>query len=220
MRLAWHSRSVRSTAALRPRTPAIDLKCWNWSPQQSAPWRVVGLPRDLHDRSHVSMSGLQGSKRICRDRSLERAHPRAPSPPLWSRSSALAEKSAASHGIHDHPSIDMLPSVLSNARCRALALWNHRRAGSVHVVSHHLDGFLRAKVVGLLHPTADHRVRRIAFVGAIGTSSRWTTREIRAAQIVPFEESPSPAAVPRHRGRCLPTVRSSVQVANHLGVPH
>jgi hypothetical protein len=30
------------------------------------------------------------------------------------------------------------------------------------VVSHHLDGFLRSKFAGLLHPAADPGVRRIS----------------------------------------------------------
>jgi hypothetical protein len=38
------------------------------------------------------------------------------------------------------------------------------RSRSAHVVSHHLDGFLRPHSVGLLHPTADPGVHRVASI--------------------------------------------------------
>jgi hypothetical protein len=82
-------------------------------------------------------------------------------------------------------------------------LWQSR---SVLVVSHHLDGFLRSEVAGLLHPAAGHGVRcvcghsdpepttgePIAVGGGMASSQRVSH---------PSKES-SPAAAPRHRGRC------------------
>jgi hypothetical protein len=47
--------------------------------------------------------------------------------------------------------------VSTRVACRC-----HRQAGSVLVVSHHLNGFLRSKVAGLLHPAADPGVRRVS----------------------------------------------------------
>jgi hypothetical protein len=78
---------------------------------------------------------------------------------------------------------------------------------SVLVVSHHLDGFLRSEVAGLLHPAAGHGVRcvsgqsrpqarRPASRSAVGGEPG-----VLAAHFIPLEES-SVAAAPRHRGRC------------------
>jgi len=59
-------------------------------------------------------------------------------------------------GVHsrrqDRVASGLLPSA---GRC-------HRPACSVLVVSHHLDGFLHRRPVGLLHPTADPGVHRVS----------------------------------------------------------
>jgi len=59
-------------------------------------------------------------------------------------------------GVHsrrqDRVASGLLPSA---GRC-------HRPACSVLVVSHHLDGFLHRRLVGLLHPTADPGVHRVS----------------------------------------------------------
>mgnify|MGYP003701814873 CR=1 FL=1 len=79
---------------------------------------------------------------------------------------------------------------------------------SALVVSHHLDGLLRVKVTGLLHPATGQRFA--AFLtfrlhvppegDAVGRA------RIPATRFTPFEDFPSPAAVPHHCGRCPPVV--------------
>jgi len=55
------------------------------------------------------------------------------------------------------------PSVHSCVRCRTLRSQGAiPETRSVLVVSHHLDGFLRSEVAGLLHPAAGHGVRRVS----------------------------------------------------------
>jgi len=80
------------------------------------------------------------------------------------------------------------------------------RSCSVPVVSHHLDGFLRSEVAGLLHPAAGHGVRRVS--GA-GFPIRDLASQIPAGGPTPSSrrtshppKASSTAAVPRHRGRC------------------
>jgi hypothetical protein len=79
---------------------------------------------------------------------------------------------------------------------------------SALVVSHHLNGLLRAKVTGLLHPAtgqgfaAFHACRLPAppegdVVGRVA---------LPATRFTPFEEFPSPAAVLHHCSRCLHAV--------------
>jgi hypothetical protein len=79
---------------------------------------------------------------------------------------------------------------------------------SALVVSHHLDGLLRNRVTGLLHPATDqgfaafHACRLPAppegdLAGRV---------PIPATRFTPFEEFPSPVAAPHHCGRCLPAV--------------
>jgi hypothetical protein len=73
------------------------------------------------------------------------------------------------------------------------------------VVSHHLDGFLRTTVAGLLHPAADLGVRRVSRPRATQESEQARTRATRtfpATGFTPFEEFPSFAAAPHHCGRC------------------
>jgi hypothetical protein len=74
----------------------------------------------------------------------------------WHRRSAVV-------GLRS-PSPPTLPGVHSRKRCRLL---RSRRipspqSRSILVVLHHLDGFLRPEVAGLLHPAASHEVRRVS----------------------------------------------------------
>lgn len=71
---------------------------------------------------------------------------------------------------------------------------------SVLVVSHHLDGFLRAEVAGLLRPARDHGVRRVSHRRSPTRRpvDRWM---LPATGFTPCEGFPSPAAAPRHRDR-------------------
>lgn len=73
------------------------------------------------------------------------------------------------------------------------------------MVSHHLDGFLRATAAGLLHPAASHEVRLVSpdpvpsFHPEVSLAT-WT--RFLAARFIPFKGFPSSAAVPHHCGRC------------------
>jgi len=77
---------------------------------------------------------------------------------------------------------------------------------SALVVSHHLDGLLRAEALGLLHPRTGRGSLRFATSAphVAGRSRRPAVAisSFRATRFTPFEEFPSPAAVPRRRGRC------------------
>jgi hypothetical protein len=83
---------------------------------------------------------------------------------------------------------------------------------STLVVLHHLDGFLRPEVAGLLHPAASHEVRRVSCrstfrSGAAEAALFRRAEAFPAALFTPFEELAPPAAVPRRRGRCPLAVR-------------
>jgi len=117
----------------------------------------------------------------------------------------------------DLPSTDpgtrkRVPSLSRRASTPAYVAARFGRRGpslqsrSVLVVLHHLDGFLRSEVAGLLHPAAGHGVRRVSRAG-------FPIRDL-ASQIVAGRPKPSSrrtsyppkasstAAVPRRRGRC------------------
>jgi hypothetical protein len=76
------------------------------------------------------------------------------------------------------------------------------RSCSVFAVSHRPDGLLRLAAAGLLHPAAGlgfaafHALRRQRGRSHPGGRARSPRR------VIPLEEYPSSAAVPRHRGRC------------------
>ena len=73
------------------------------------------------------------------------------------------------------------------------------------MVSHHLDGFLRATAAGLLHPAASHEVRLVSpdpVPSCHPKVSLATWTRFPAARFIPFKGFPSSAAVPHHCGRC------------------
>jgi hypothetical protein len=79
---------------------------------------------------------------------------------------------------------------------------------SALVVSHHLDGLLRAEVAGLLHPAtgqgfAAFRACRLHGPPEGDSIGRVT---LPATRFTPFEDFPSSAAVLHHCSRCLPAV--------------
>jgi hypothetical protein len=77
---------------------------------------------------------------------------------------------------------------------------------SAFVVSHHLDGLLHPGAVGLLHPTTGHEVRRVSDLQRQRTRKHPAPCTSFPRRGSPFEEFPSSAAVPRHRG-LLPSCR-------------
>jgi hypothetical protein len=75
------------------------------------------------------------------------------------------------------------------------------------VVSHHLDGFLHIEVTGLLHPATG--LGFVTFRSFPAPSRPKTPRVLEVfpvTRFTPFEDFPSPAAVPHHCGRCPPAV--------------
>ena len=72
------------------------------------------------------------------------------------------------------------------------------------VVSHHLGGLPSSNVVGMLQPTADPGVHRVSRL-PVGGRSRPRAVAPRGAFHTP-RRIPSPAAAPRHRGRCPPAL--------------
>jgi len=88
-----------------------------------------------------------------------------------------------------------------------------RQSRSALVVSHHLDGFLRAKGCGFVAPRCQPGVRRVSCLPppASPEGDKRGSGTVPATRFTPFEEFPSSAAVPHHCGRCLlaVTVRRS-----------
>ena len=86
---------------------------------------------------------------------------------------------------------------------------------SVLVVSHHLDGFLRSEDAGLLHPAAGHGVRCVSGSRIPGSAAVLWPEPVPQAggptsspqRISHPPKESSPAAAPRHRGRCPRAVR-------------
>jgi hypothetical protein len=79
---------------------------------------------------------------------------------------------------------------------------------SALVVSHHHDGFLRAEVTGLLHPATCQGFAAFCACRFPAPPEGGADRRsaLPATRFTPFEDFPSPAAVPHHCGRCLPAV--------------
>jgi len=94
------------------------------------------------------------------------------------------------------------------------------KSRSVLVVSHHLDGFLRARPAGLLHPAADPGVRRVSrcastsIAGLLAETSRTRTAASPRRSSYP-PKIPSTAAAPHRWGRGLLGVRSHIAARVH-----
>jgi len=87
-----------------------------------------------------------------------------------------------------------------------------RPTRSAHVVSHHLDGLLRAQASGLLHPETEWSFAAFPGCAPIIHRPKPTTDGRRlpfpATRFTPSEEFHSPIAVPHHCGRYPPAVLS------------
>jgi hypothetical protein len=97
---------------------------------------------------------------------------------------------------------------------------------SVRVVSHHLDGFLRSEVAGLLHPAAGHGVRCVSGSRIPGPrpgkpDRGGRTDTVLAAHFTPPEgildcsRTTSPWPLPPCRWRCPPSTRRSAPLPVH-----
>jgi hypothetical protein len=84
-------------------------------------------------------------------------------------------------------------------------------AGSVLVVSHHLDGLGSLQVLGLLRPSTEQDSLRFGLVEP-STRRPGLARAVPGSAFTPFEAFPSLAAVPHHYGRCLLDVRRSARL--------
>lgn len=114
-------------------------------------------------------------------------------------------------GFAVRPSIDILDRDCVFVRVLPLASVPryHRETRAVRVVSHHFDGLSRERLARILHPAADHGVRCVSCACQAVICQGRAVRNIAVptTHFVPFEESPSPVAVLRHRSLCLPAVR-------------
>jgi hypothetical protein len=142
----------------------------------------------------------------------------------WSGNDLLSWDSSACPGQLTgrrtvRPSIDIAPGVHSCATCppRFGSRGPPRKSCSVHVVFHHLDGFLRLEFAGLLHPAADHEVRRVSCScrpEPAGEGGSVRSRDPRGAHRTPRRMFPvdsrsaSPRSLPscRWRAACGATV--------------
>jgi len=139
---------------------------------------------------------------------------------------------SASPGIRSrgapHPTFPFMRPLPDDVAAIVRPVAAKRPTRSVLVVSRHLDGLLRMGALGLLRPKAGRgslrfpvpipsvadRSRRTSDVPSLAEASefpskRWVSIPFPATRLAPFEEFPSPIAVPRHRGRCPPAVRST-----------
>jgi hypothetical protein len=94
------------------------------------------------------------------------------------------------------------PAPRSRASLRGAAAKRH--PCSVLVVSHHLDGFLRVRPAGLLHPAHDHEVHRVSALAAarpgdVGVGSLLTDAGPSRAFPSRTADPTSPRAVPPRR---------------------
>jgi len=109
-------------------------------------------------------------------------------PPLFNRSRVHSQQLRG---------VTFGPSVPTDCSC------------SAPVVSHHLDGFLRATAAGLLHPAASLEVRYVFRLPVPIPHPKMSNSHygpVPAARFIPFKGFPSSAAVPHHCGRCPLTV--------------
>jgi hypothetical protein len=145
------------------------------------------------------------------------------------RRSAWCYRAPPSGFSKDRPSIDIihrcpLPAASATSgslRSSATGWWPSagrckRPARSVLVVSHHLDGFLHRRRVGLLHPTADPGVHRVS--ASHRTIASWCVawglpRRCHALQSFPYPYSRTRVTA----SRCPPAVVG--RVPGFTGVP-
>jgi hypothetical protein len=103
--------------------------------------------------------------------------------------------------LHRHTNHASTPRSRSSLRADGTTRFD---SCSAHVVSHHLDGFLRATAAGLLHPATGPGIRHVApclLPECSRESHRRTDTDSRDAGLFPFKEFPPSAAVPRHRDK-------------------
>lgn len=93
--------------------------------------------------------------------------------------------------LHRHHHRCPLPGPCELPRLAPSAGRSQRPTRSALVVSHHLDGFLHRRLVGLLHPTADPGVHRVSTV-----CRTCKARFSPASPPTPYPPEPSPPAQP------------------------
>jgi hypothetical protein len=185
----------RSLAAPRGATRDADPRGLG-SPSELSPAALVGL-------SSTSSRGIRRcwprGLREAKTRSVER--PRLSPQPETGTPPPSTDPAAEASGDCRRASTPAGVSACFGSRETISA------ARSVLVVSHHLDGFLRSEVAGLLRPAAGHGVRCVSDHAGPEPDDRRADRRweavVSSSQRVshPSKES-SPAAAPRHRGRC------------------
>jgi hypothetical protein len=119
-------------------------------------------------------------------------------------------------GYRSHPSTDMPPSVHSRTHLSARASVPREppsKSRSVLVVSHHLDGFLRSEVAGLLHPAASRGVHRVSWLSRVPSRPLDESRCRRECRCPPRDDFHTPRRIPLDDSRTtspwpLPPCRS------------
>jgi len=169
----------------------------------------VGLPRVLLD-----LTVSRGSSRS----SVRRRHDGCPSSgPLRL---CLPFSALVSHGLVEPAFLSWVSRTLPSTCLEASTPGTdpkidsigsrlpYRESRSVLVVSHHLDGFLRSELAGLLHPAADPGFAAFPSSACpVPPKRHLGMRTLFPATHTPRRTSSS-SAVPRHRGHFLPAVSS------------
>jgi len=182
-------------------TAASDGEVAGRGPSPLPPWPspVTGLASEVFPRRLPRIEQYVRCDRLLRLGSPPELSLRAGSVTLLSwDSSACASPPTCRSDVHSRKPF---PAPFGQAL-------PHARSRSASAVSHRLDGLLHPTVAGLLRPATGQRFT--AFPASRDQHAPEDVSEPRGHSprcgITPFEGSPSPAAVPRHRGRCPPVV--------------
>jgi hypothetical protein len=203
-------RLIRGSRVVGPLFEAVDLARPKASSVRGP--RVAGrvafpAPSLTFSRHRVGLRGLPRGP--CRRRSEDRlAGPLQLS--STSKRSLRAGSTPSSPGIRPLAPLRRHSPRVSTPGCPRAPFGRTAppvRSRSASAVSHRPDGLLHPGAAGLLHPAAGHEVRRVSVARRQeGPEASCATRAFPATRLTPLEEFPSPAAVPRHRGRCPPAV--------------
>jgi hypothetical protein len=172
---------------------AFPARSWRW-PVTGSTWSSVG-------RSRATGCPVRRTLTPWRPlRSLPLRLAELNQPPLL----GFVDTTLHRHPPARRPHSPMSPSVWASR--------SHRETGAALVVLHHLDGSRRTRVASILQLAANPGVRRVSCWRSANLPKQTRrTAAFPATRFVPSEESHSSAAVPRHRGPCLPAVRHATR---------
>jgi len=188
------------------------------------PWACAVTDASLRGRCQSNLSGpkplaalLDLGAALSRPRSLAlRPHPvsgllQKRCPPDPGRPSAV--RASQARGRRSAPTEVGALNVARVLLLGLLRVYSHPRRGfgerrpaapscSALVVSHHLDGLLRAGSAGLLHPAAGSGVRRVSARSERGVCTLRLGRSCPRDAFRTLRSLHSPTAAPCHHGRC------------------